>query len=93
MSEKVFFDVYGDRFYVQRAERGNGYQRVNYRFDVKLGRWVPHDVVDYAHFDDFLLDALREQFSKTDCSPLEIFDVADVMMKQMTESVIRVRDL
>ncbi|MBF4102082.1 hypothetical protein INT80_00075 [Gallibacterium anatis] len=48
MSEKVFFDVYGDRFYVQRAERGNGYQRVNYRFDVKIGRWVPHDVVDSA---------------------------------------------
>ncbi|MBF4102083.1 hypothetical protein INT80_00080 [Gallibacterium anatis] len=46
-----------------------------------------------AHFDDFLLDALREQFSKTDRSPLEIFDVADVMMKQMTESVIKVRDL
>lgn len=93
MNERIFFDLYCDRFTVQRDNSGNGFIKTIYRLDVADGVWKPSDVTKYQHFDDLLLGIFKEQFKRTDRSPVAVFDAANLVISQMKEEVIRVRDL
>lgn len=92
MNERIFFDL-GERFCVQRAENGQGFCKTSYAFDVKHGVWKPEDITEYPNFEELLLALFKEQFAKTDRSPVAVFDAVNAVMAQMKEEVIRVRDL
>ncbi|OBX06657.1 hypothetical protein QV08_09625 [Gallibacterium salpingitidis] len=93
MSECIFFNLDGDCCGVSRDISGNGFNKTIYKLDKQQGEWKPSDVTKYQHFDDLLLGIFKEQFKRTDRSPVAVFDAANLVISQMKEEVIRVRDL